>query len=795
LCIAELNRNGIYESARSIVTLQEKKNCLTRLAELFNTRSQPLLPWFSAAASLDTTGSTGGTVANASTVAASTILAGSNGSEVDQIVDNSSMVLQDEGVISIGVANLALPTSSAASSPSSSLAGEPIVTAPLVATRSRGRKSAATKLAEEEAENKRIRLASATDRQTTSFVPLASYVTATNSDVQILVDGTTDMPPLIDINEPFNGVYGIHRGRPIWNGALQPDLGITNPSTLIPPLIPSNAIVNPNVAPLGNEIIEPPHNIVAPILLDANARKVAENRKAFVCDKVLDYVCKSGVDVDAAAIGRKTVEFGAAFDTLVSLGMIDPLAFVTPTTVPLVAGAISPTAVASSLKVTPLDQWFAPVRQEEIDNLREIVEIFERFDVTLDTDLSNTGLWYQKALKVVSRPFLRVSDILFMLNVVPILNQEGTFGVNDITAGHSLFKIISKNTEYMTIQHVHTVGVMNNLFAKDLTIKIPLFLAVLSQNGVTDLLQSGHLTGLTIDPPLGKLQAVDRKGKLRQFRTAESLNKLSDMAFIHGISNENRSIHDERLFGNELTNLDAELFATQLIMLADMEKTNRGVGGVSLVSPATSVLDIVSSIGPLVSGFDVWINRQRFNRFIKGIWSEQERDSLSLLNFQAAGVNGLLKFPTSMGDIAMLLQNFEYVFQVIGDASWSGLVRGINHNLNFVFVGLSLDFVYVMNTIHSHICALTHWMTFGLSPDFPIHSLVLVQKESSARLVKISLSKLEQITSNNLVIYNADKFSNVPSLVIIPKKVTEEKGKPGKEDKSKIEEKPGSKLR
>ena len=44
LCIAELNRNGIYESARSIVTLQEKKNCLTRLAELFNTRSQPLLP-------------------------------------------------------------------------------------------------------------------------------------------------------------------------------------------------------------------------------------------------------------------------------------------------------------------------------------------------------------------------------------------------------------------------------------------------------------------------------------------------------------------------------------------------------------------------------------------------------------------------------------------------------------------------------------------------------------------------------------------------------------------------------
>jgi hypothetical protein len=41
-CIAELNRNDIYESARSIVTLQDKKNCLSRLAELFNSRNRPL---------------------------------------------------------------------------------------------------------------------------------------------------------------------------------------------------------------------------------------------------------------------------------------------------------------------------------------------------------------------------------------------------------------------------------------------------------------------------------------------------------------------------------------------------------------------------------------------------------------------------------------------------------------------------------------------------------------------------------------------------------------------------------
>jgi hypothetical protein len=381
-----------------------------------------------------------------------------------------------------------------------------------------------------------------------------------------------------------------------------------------------------------------------------------------------------------------------------------------------------------------------------------------------------------------------------MLNITPTLNQQGTFGFNDITAGHSLFKIISKNAEYMTIQHVHTVGVMNNVFSKDLTVKIPLILAVLSQAGVSELLLSGHLTGVTVEPPLGKLQAIDRKGKLRQFRTAESLLKLSDMSFIIGISNENRFVHGEQLFGIELTNLDAESFATQLLMLADMEKTNRGVGGVSSGSPVASVLQIVSSIGPLVSNFDVWLNKQRFNRFLKGIWSEQERDSLSLLNFQAAGVNGLLKFPASMGDIAMLLQNFEYVFQVIGDASWSGLVREINHKLNFEFVGLNLEIVYVMNTLHSHICALTHWMTFGLSPDFPIHNLGLVQKESSARLAKISLSKLEQLMSNNVVIYNADKFSNVSSVVIIPKKLTEEKTKPGKDVKTVIGEK-GSKLR
>jgi hypothetical protein len=145
LCIAELNRNDIYESARSIVTLQDKKNCLTRLAELFNTRNQPLLPWLSAAVPLDAAGSIGATVAYAASATASSILAGNNDSEVDQIVE---MILQDEGVISNGVANLALPTSSSLSSSSSSSAEEPIVTSPLVTTRGRGRKSAAAILAE-----------------------------------------------------------------------------------------------------------------------------------------------------------------------------------------------------------------------------------------------------------------------------------------------------------------------------------------------------------------------------------------------------------------------------------------------------------------------------------------------------------------------------------------------------------------------------------------------------------------------------------------------------------------------
>ena len=44
-------------------------------------------------------------------------------------------------------------------------------------------------------------------------------------------------------------------------------------------------------------------------------------------------------------------------------------------------------------------------------------------------------------------------------------------------------------------------------------------------------------------------------------------------------------------------------------------------------------------------------------------------------------------------------QNFEYMFQVIGDASWSGLVHAINQKLNFEIVGLNLDPVYVMNTL------------------------------------------------------------------------------------------------
>lgn len=65
-----------------------------------------------------------------------------------------------------------------------------------------------------------------------------------------------------------------------------------------------------------------------------------------------------------------------------------------------------------------------------------------------------------------------------------------------------------------------------------------------------------------------------------------------------------------------------------------------------------------------------------------------------------------------------------------------------------------------------------------VSPGFPIQSLNLVQKESSARLARVSLTKLGQI--NNVVVYNADKFSKVTSVAIIPKKLIEEKIKPGK---------------
>ena len=785
LAIAELNRNGAVEPARAINTLQEKKNCLARLAEIFNSSNRTLLPYLSTTAALDIALPT--SAADADAVAAVTAAADNLGiAPIISTVD-SSMVLQDEDIISDGVSSMALP----ALLPSSSSSADTSNIVASVAAKSRGRKSAATKEAEE-AERKRARLALVAEDPAGSYnLPIVpTYVTAINSNVQIL--DISDMPPLVGENTPFDGSHGIIRGRPIFNGVLQSELDDPIPVAPIAPLVPANIIVNPNIAPLYvDDVIEPLHDVVAPILMDANARKVAENRKAFICDKVLDYICKSGTDVTAAAIGRKTLEFGAAFDTLVSLNMIDPLAFVTPTTVPLVTGALSPTAlggqmnfpaaatVASSLKATPIDQWFAPVRQEEIDNLREIINIFEHMDTSLDSDLSNSGLWYQKAMKIVSRPFLRLSDVLFMVNSAPILNHVGTFGFNDITSGHSLFKIVSRDGDFITIQHVHTVGVMNAVFSQNMTIKTPQTLAVLSQSGVADLRQSGHLTGVTVEPPLGKLQAADRKGKILQFRTAESLNKLTNMSFMHGISNTNRSVYDERLYGSELTNLEAESFATNLFILADMEKTNRGVVGVSSDVPTTLVLEIVSSIGHVVSCFDVWVVRPRLDRHLKGNWSEQERDSLSLLNFQVLGPNGILKFPTSMGDIAMLLQNFEYVLQVIGCSSWSGLVRAINQKLNFEIVSLNLDSTYVMNSLHSHICALMHWMTHGVSPAFPIQSLDLVQKESSARLARVSLTKLGQLMNDNVVVYNADKFK-VTSVVNIPKKSTDEKKKPGK---------------
>ena len=83
------------------------------------------------------------------------------------------------------------------------------------------------------------------------------------------------------------------------------------------------------------------------------------------------------------------------------------------------------------------------------------------------------------------------------------------------------------------------------------------------------------------------------------------------------------------------------------------------------------------------------VNKKRLNRFLRGDWSEAERDSLSLVNFQAVGAGGKCRFPVVMGDIAQLFQNLEYVMQVVGGSSWSGLVHAFNQRLNFQIISLN----------------------------------------------------------------------------------------------------------
>ena len=248
-------------------------------------------------------------------------------------------------------------------------------------------------------------------------------------------------------------------------------------------------------------------------------------------------------------------------------------------------------------------------------------------------------------------------------------------------------------------------------------------MAVLSSSGHSDMLLSGHISGVVIETPLGKLQAIDRKGKVWQFRTAESLAKLTDLSFLHCIMGEDRSKYHDVIFSSDLVSLDENVFPTQLFRLADMEKTMRNIGGTGSISAAVLTLEIVSSLGPLVSNLDVWVVKRRLSRFLKGDWSEAERDSLSLLNFQAVGASGKCRFPTSMGDIAQLLQNLEYMMQVVGCATWSGLVHAICQKLNFQIVGLNLDIVYVMNSIHAHLCAFYHWLTYGVPPGLQIHDV------------------------------------------------------------------------
>ena len=80
-----------------------------------------------------------------------------------------------------------------------------------------------------------------------------------------------------------------------------------------------------------------------------------------------------------------------------------------------------------------------------------------------------------------------------------------------------------------------------------------------------------------------------------------------------------------------------------------------------------------------------------------------------------------------------------------------------------------------MNSIHAHLCAFYHWLTYGVPPGLQIHDLGLVQKAGSARLADIPLTKMGQVMGNNLVIYNADKFASSSIQTPSVKKLGEEK--------------------
>ena len=103
IMISELDRNGVIESSRMIRTVQEKKNKVARLVEIFNNRGQPLLPWLTTAAAPDVP-SPAATVHNNVVIDA-----------VDS-QENMEIVTQDEIALLTGIADAGLGLTSPSSS-------------------------------------------------------------------------------------------------------------------------------------------------------------------------------------------------------------------------------------------------------------------------------------------------------------------------------------------------------------------------------------------------------------------------------------------------------------------------------------------------------------------------------------------------------------------------------------------------------------------------------------------------------------------------------------------------------